>query len=292
MENLYHDNVGMYMTVPAKKVIMLDPLTGVGVVEIDRLRNLTWKDYKPVAKGEEVIVPHVGNVDTYQATIDSMMYVSQELPDTDLTRMKNDPVYRAQLVASITRTLRATMDCEALELLVAAAAGRKDAVIEMDIPRYDTPKRGNIFSKFSYLGNKIEQTVNAHYIGINRDEIACVVSPDMHTQLIRDIPAGAVFEGKVLEWVQSNYLSPSKIAGITIFRHPFLGINVPKEATNNFGENYNFKGIKAIISHVAASWMHIVFQDTRAVLNHETGNMRIIQRAVWGKGLVYGDLVK
>ena len=84
-------------------------------------------------------------------------------------------------------------------LLVAAAAGRKGAVIEMDIPRYDTPKRGNIFSKFSYLGNTIEQTVNAHYIGINRDEIACVVSPDMHTQLIRDIPAGAVFEGKVLE---------------------------------------------------------------------------------------------
>lgn len=41
MENLYHDNVGMYITVPAKKVIALDPLTGIGVVAIDRIRNLT-----------------------------------------------------------------------------------------------------------------------------------------------------------------------------------------------------------------------------------------------------------
>lgn len=121
-----------------------------------------------------------------------MMYVSLELPITDLTRMKNEPVYRAQLVASITRTLRATMDCEALELLVAAAAGRKGAVIEMDIPKYDADtKRGNLFSRFSYLGNEIEQTVNANYIGVNRNELTGVSSPD--------IPAGAVFEGKVLE---------------------------------------------------------------------------------------------
>lgn len=140
------------MTVPIKKVVLLNELTGTGIVAIDRIRNLTWKDYKPIAKGEDVIQPHTGNVDTFQGEINSMMYNSQEIPDTDLARMKNEPLYRAQLTASMARTLAATVDCEALELLVAAAAGRKNATIEMNLPKYDTPKRGNYFSKLK-LGN-------------------------------------------------------------------------------------------------------------------------------------------
>jgi len=96
------------MTVPIKKVVLLNELTGTGIVAIDRIRNLTWKDYKPIAKGEDVIQPHAGNVDTFQGEINSMMYNSQEIPDTDLARMKNEPLYRAQLTASMARTLAAT----------------------------------------------------------------------------------------------------------------------------------------------------------------------------------------
>lgn len=51
---------------------MLDPLTGVGVAAVDRIKHLNWKDYRPIAKGEDVITPHIGNVDTIQIPIDKM----------------------------------------------------------------------------------------------------------------------------------------------------------------------------------------------------------------------------
>lgn len=38
--------------------------------------------------------------------------------------------------------------------------------------------------------------------------------------------------------------------------------------------------------------MVTVFQDTQSVINVDTLNMRVGQRVVWGKGLVYGDLVR
>ena len=128
-----------------------------------------------------------------------MMYISQELPETDLTRMKNDPVYRARLTESMTRTLATTLDCELFDVQIAAAAGRKGAIIEMDIPRNVDPIKNNLFTEFSYLGNEIEQTVNQYYIAINRREITMTVTPNMHTQLIRSVPSGTVVDKKVLD---------------------------------------------------------------------------------------------
>jgi len=220
-----------------------------------------------------------------------MMYISQELPETDLTRMKNDPVYRSRMVESMTRTLATTLDCELFDIQIASAAGRKGAIIEMDIPRNVDPIKNNLFTEFSYLGNEIEQTVNQYYIGINRREINMTVTPNMHTQLIRSIPSGTVIDKKVLDWIQNNQLDPAYVAGLYVIRHPLLGINVPSVATNDFG-HYYFKGIKAIINHVSSAWIQLVFNSTNGVINKDTGNYRMIQRIVWGKGLVYGDLVK
>jgi hypothetical protein len=67
------------------------------------------------------------------------MYIAQELPETDLIRLKNDPAIRATLIGSMTRTLAASLDGELFELLIAAAAAKKGNVIEMDIPRYVDP---------------------------------------------------------------------------------------------------------------------------------------------------------
>ena len=139
MLNLYHESIGMWARATIKNVNMLDSLTGTGIVAFDRVRNLTWKDYKPIAEGRSVIEPHTGNVDTIQMPINSMMYIAQELPETDLIRLKNDPAIRATLIGSMTRTLAASLDGELFELLIAAAAAKKGNVIEMDIPRYVDP---------------------------------------------------------------------------------------------------------------------------------------------------------
>lgn len=112
-QNLYHESIGMWNSATIKNVSLIDSLDGTAVLAIDRVRHLTWKDYRSNAKGEDVITPHVGNVDTLQVTIDSIM--SQELPDTDLTRMKNNPNYRANLTYSMTKTLAATLDAEVFE---------------------------------------------------------------------------------------------------------------------------------------------------------------------------------
>jgi len=291
MLNLYHESIGMWARATIKNVNMLDSLTGTGIVAFDRVRNLTWKDYKPIAEGRSVIEPHTGNVDTIQMPINSMMYIAQELPETDLIRLKNDPAIRATLIGSMTRTLAASLDGELFELLIAAAAAKKGNVIEMDIPRYVDPIKSNLYLKFAYIGNEIEQTVNQYYIGINKREIAMMVSPDMHSQLIRGVPGNVVVDKKVLDWIQDDRLTPSFVAGLYLIRHPFLGIKLPRVATNTFG-HYDFTGVKAIIHHVSAAWLQVVFNNTNGVINKDTGNYRMIQRVVWGKGLVYGDLIR
>lgn len=72
MENLSHECKGFWTTATPKKLSMLDPLTGNGIAAIDRVKHLFWKDYKNIAKGEGVIVPHIGNVDTIQIPINQM----------------------------------------------------------------------------------------------------------------------------------------------------------------------------------------------------------------------------
>lgn len=94
------------------------------------------KDYKPIAEGKDVITPHIGNVDTIQIPIDKMWYYAQELPATDLVRMKNDPYYRARLVELSTSALANTLDGEMFDLLISAAAGQKGATIEVNVPKH------------------------------------------------------------------------------------------------------------------------------------------------------------
>jgi hypothetical protein len=118
-----------------------------------------------------------------------------------------------------------------------------------------------------------------------------MVSPDMHSQLIRGVPGNVVVDKKVLDWIQDDRLTPSFVAGLYLIRHPFLGIKLPRVATNTFG-HYDFTGVKAIIHHVSAAWLQVVFNNTNGVINKDTGNYRMIQRVVWGKGLVYGDLIR
>jgi len=65
----------------------------------------------------------------------------------------------------------------------------------------------------------------------------------------------------------------------------------PKVASNEFG-HYSFTGIHAVIQHVSAVWIQTVFNNTNGVINKDIGNYRMIQRVVWGKGLVYGDLIR
>lgn len=236
-----------------------------------------------------MIKPHTGNVDTWQVQVDSMAYISLEIPDSDVARMKHEPIYRAKLAASMTRTLAATLEAELLELQVAAASGQKGKVIEMKVPRYPNPIDNNLFTKLSYLGNEIEQTMNAYYIGVPRDQLVMIVSPDFHTQIIRTITPGNIMSDKVLSWIQNNSFSPSIIAGIPVIRHIFLGSEVTREVTNDFQCNYNFKGIKAVLNHRSSCWIQVVFNKTNGVINPDTGNYRMIQRIIWGKGLVYGD---
>jgi hypothetical protein len=76
--------------------------------EMDRMNDglncLIFKDQKEYEEGNR----NVGEM-----MDDSIM--SQELPDTDLTRMKNNPNYRANLTYSMTKTLAATLDAEVFE---------------------------------------------------------------------------------------------------------------------------------------------------------------------------------
>lgn len=196
------------------------------------------------------------------------------------------------IVGTLVKTLSVTLDAEIFELQIAAAAGQKEAVIEMEIPRHPNSIENNLFTDLSYIGNEIEQKMNAYYIGIPCDQIVMTVSPDTHTQIIRTITPANISSDKVLDWIQSNHITPSKVAGLVLIRHIFLGTEVPRTVTNDFAVNYNFKGIKAIINHRSACWIQMVFNNINGTINPDIGNYRMIQRAIFGKGLVYGDLMK
>lgn len=67
------------------------------------------------------------------------MVNSLKLMDTDLASMKQNGVYRAQMVERMAVPLGATLDGELFNLYL--AAGQKDKVVEMEIPkRYDFKK--------------------------------------------------------------------------------------------------------------------------------------------------------
>lgn len=72
MLNLFHECIGLSMSATPKYVSGINTYTGTGVVAFDKIQYLPWRDFKPVAEGKEVMVPHVGNVDTIQIPIDQM----------------------------------------------------------------------------------------------------------------------------------------------------------------------------------------------------------------------------
>jgi hypothetical protein len=107
----------------------------------------------------------------------------------DFARMKNSPTVRANLIASFTKTWASTVDAEYFELVIAAAAGQKDAVIEVDIPKqFKTLKATvDLYVFIADVVSEIEQKVNQYYIGINRREIMTIVGPYLYTRIIRGI---------------------------------------------------------------------------------------------------------
>ena len=74
--------------------------------------------------------------------------------------MKNDPVYRAKIISQRVDTLALTIDCEFIELMIAAACGTKGALIQVPFPRMNY--RNNVGSEFNYykfiadIGTEIE----------------------------------------------------------------------------------------------------------------------------------------
>ena len=293
MQNLYHEAIGLWASATPKNLTGNLSFTKTGIVAFDRIKNLPWKDYKPVAEGTAVIEPHVGNVDTIQRPINRMWYNSIELMETDLARMKNEPLYRAMLTSSIAKTLAATLDAELFSLLIAAAAGKKDATIEIDIPKRFDPKKIDLYFDIADVVTEIEKLINAYYIGIPRNQIVMIVDPWLYTRLIRGLTgAQMVVESQVLSWIQNERIEASKVSGIYIIRHPFLDNNIIEAATNQFHGGYNFKGYRALVYHVAAPWIVQVFNSINGVVNKDTGNYRMIQRLISGKGLLYGDLIR
>jgi len=262
-----------------------------GVVAFDRVKFLPWKDYNAIAKGEAVIEPHIGNVDSVQWTIDKKWYNSTEFPETDLARLKNEPLYRAKYIASIAKTLASSLDGELFDLLISAAMGQKDAVIEMEFPEKFDPTKLDIYVRLADIVTELEKKISSYYMGIQRKQILIVVEPKLYTRMIRGLLGTEILMKEALDFIQNEEIRPTIISGIPIVRHVALDYVIIGQASNEFNA-YNFKGIRAIIYHIATPWIVQIFNSTNGVINKDTGNYRMIQRILWDKGLVYGDLIR
>ena len=235
-DNLRHESIGLYTTATPKRVAILDPLTGVGVAAIVRIHYVNWKDYKPIAEGKDVIVPHIGNVDTIQIPIDKMWYFSQQLPATDLVRMKNEPYYRARLVELSTSALANTLDSEMFDLLVASAAGQKNATIELKVPKHYNPQKDlDLFLVFADTATGLEKKMTIYNIGTPRKDIMGIVDPYLYTRLIKSLGGFYLAIEKALEFIQNEQIEGSKISGLTLVRHIFMDNVVSKKVSSDFG---------------------------------------------------------
>jgi hypothetical protein len=65
-DNLIHEGIGLWNSATIKSVKLLDSISGTAILAIDRVPRITWKDYKPIAEGKEVITPHTGGKDTFR----------------------------------------------------------------------------------------------------------------------------------------------------------------------------------------------------------------------------------
>lgn len=239
-----------------------------------------------------MIIPIPGNVDTIQIPIDKMWYYSQQLPATDLVRMKNDPYYRARLVQQSTEALATVLDAEIIDLLISAAAGQKGATIELEVPKHYNPQKHiDLYLTFADTATSLEKKINSYYRGAPRKEIMCLEEPYLYTRMIKSLGGFYLAIEKALSFIQNEEISASKISGMTIVRHIFLDNHVPAEISSDFGF-YNFTGYRAIIYFIAAPFLYQVMHDSTGVIDKDTGNYRLIQRGVYGKGAIYGDLIR
>lgn len=249
-------------------------------------------DYKPIAKGEDVIVPHIGNVDTIQIPIDIMWYVAQELPRTDLARLRNEPEYRAILTQSITETLASSLDAEYMQLLITAAAAQPGGTIELRVPKiYNPQKDVDLYLTIADIGTQLEKKINAYYIGTPRSDLVKLTDPYLYTREIKSLGGFYLAIEPALNFIQNESIQASKISGITIVRHIFLDNVVTQEATNNFSF-YDFTGYRAIIFSRAAAFVVPVLNESAGVINKDNFNYRFGQRVILAKGIVYGDLIR
>jgi hypothetical protein len=96
---------------------------------------------------------------------------------------------------------------------------------------------------------------------------------------------------KALEFIQNEQIGGAKVSGMTIARNIFLDNVVTKEVSPEFGM-YNFTGYRGLIYSIAAPFIVPIMHSTNGVINKDTGNYRLIQRVIYGKGVVYGDLIR
>ena len=292
--NLFHECWGIYGTAKAKNTAGLS-FVKTGMVAFDRVKFLPWSDYKAISQGKDVVRPHVGNVDTFQWPINQKWVNSLQFNDIDLARLKNDTMYRANMVGSMANTLGASFDCELFELLIATASAQRGGIVEYKEPNdVDALKNISLWTNFCNLINQMEKKKNAYYMGVPRSEILAVVSLEFY-QTILTILGASIHIQSQLDWFQTARIRPEKFGGVQITRHIALNSFNPKSITNNIkhGDNYgyDFKGIQAVIYHRALPWLVQSFKSVNGVVDKDTGNYRMIYRVLWDKGLVYHDLV-
>lgn len=198
------------------------------------------------------MVPHVGSVDTIQIPIDQMWYFATELMNTDLARMKQSGIYRAQIVGQRARTLATTLDCEFFDLLIAAAAGQKRAVIQTKFPKgdYYKPVKFNYYKLYADIGNEMETTMTPYITGMSRKELFCIVDPWTYTEIISHYKGDALLIERVLDFIQNEQITPSRISNITLVRHPFLNNFIPSQNSSEFG-SYDFRGVGRYCQHLS-----------------------------------------
>ena len=115
--------------------------------------------------------------------------------------------------------------------------------------------------------------------------------PYLYTRMIKSLGGLFLAIEKALEFIQNEQISASKVSGVTIIRHIFLDNIVTKEVSSEFGM-YDFTGYRAIIYYVGAPFIVPIMHSTNGVINKDTGNYRLIQRVMYGKGVVFGDLIR
>ncbi|CAG8667656.1 2045_t:CDS:2 [Funneliformis caledonium] len=165
-----------------------------------------------------------------------------------LEMLKNEPLFRAQYVSSIARTLAASFDGELFDLLIAAAMGKKGAVIEMDFPKRFDPQKVDIYLKVADIVSEIEKILSEYYMGVPRKQVLVIVDPKLFSRVIRGLLGTQILMEKALDFIQNEQITPTVISGISITRHIALDNEFRKtfgfEDFNTYQDHLIFKAVR------------------------------------------------